>query len=104
MNPLTTGHCPTRDDWRLFLLGRVDTARVEAFEAHLVDCSVCLNEVSTLESADESVRALQARLAATPNPASVASLVRRVQELYPAANGDPALTGPNLTTPLQQPD
>jgi serine/threonine protein kinase/tetratricopeptide (TPR) repeat protein len=92
MNPLTTGHCPSQDDWRLFLLGRVEPTRIEALEAHLVDCSVCLRQVATLEADDESLRALQARLAATPNPASVAGLIRRVQQLYNAGaeNGLPA--------------
>jgi serine/threonine protein kinase/tetratricopeptide (TPR) repeat protein len=98
MDPTTTGHWPTPQDWRLFLLGRLPADQLEALEAHLLHCPLCLQVVASLESHDESVRALQARLMAGPDRASVADLLDRLQQLYtgptpPMRGGAPTTDG-----------
>lgn len=82
---MNTLECPDSITLHDFLLGQLEEATVDQFEAHLADCEDCLTACGSLAAGDELTFALHGRDFQPPHglelPASIAELIPRLQQL-----------------------
>jgi eukaryotic-like serine/threonine-protein kinase len=88
--------CPETHDLQRFLLGQLAAADADYLEQHLVHCHHCLGMVPALAAEDAVVVAMRAQAAGDePEKDVVESLINRVRQLHPGAEGSALEPTPN---------